>query len=311
MSPGKVSEIIRQAASASGFDLCGITRAEELIPEGERLMAWLEAGMNGGMDYMNRNTGKRINPAMLVPGAKTVVVVALNYYSEGSYISENGPVISRYASGSDYHSVMKERLSEMLKRLQTLIPGIEGRYFTDSAPVMEKALAVRAGLGSQGRNSLLIVRGRGSFFFLGELIINAIAQYDEPSSFDPCTGCSRCVDACPTAAISAGGFIEAGRCISYLTVEHRGEIPAEFQPRLKNRVFGCDICQDVCPHNSGSREHNVPEFLPSDELLKMSQPDWEKITPEKFEQLFRGSTVERTGYDRFVRNLLFSRSREQ
>ncbi|MBE0674883.1 MAG: tRNA epoxyqueuosine(34) reductase QueG [Bacteroidales bacterium] len=308
MLPGKVSEIIRQAASASRFDLCGIARAEELIPEGERLMSWLADGMNAGMDYMNRNTGKRINPALLVPGAKTVVVVALNYYPGNSNHSESFPVISRYATGADYHVVMKERLGEMMKRLQTLIPGLEGRVFTDSAPVMEKALAVRAGLGSQGRNSLLIVRGRGSYFFLGELIINAVAEYDEPSSFDPCVGCSRCVDACPTAAISAGGFLEAGRCISYLTVEHRGDMPSQFQGRLNNRVFGCDICQDVCPHNSGSRKHSVPEFLLSEERMKMTQDDWEKLTPEKFVRLFRGSTVERTGYDRFVRNLMFART---
>jgi epoxyqueuosine reductase len=262
--------------------------------------------MNAGMDYLSRNTGKRIDPSELVAGAQTVVVVALNYYHDRPDLPESFPVISRYAAGTDYHFIMKERLNGMLAMIKNSIPGAEGRAFVDSAPVMEKALAMRAGLGKQGRNSLLIIEGGGSFFFLGELILNVPALYDKPISFDPCSGCSLCVDACPTAAINEDGFLMAGRCISYLTVEHRGEIAAEFTGKLNNMVFGCDLCQEVCPHNSSSREHNVAAFHQSEERTAMTRSDWEKLTPEKFDSLFRGSAVERCGFERFVRNLSFS-----
>lgn len=301
MAPDQLATLIKEKARIAGFDLCGITDAAPLPLPALRLMEWLSKGCNAGMGYMSRNMDKRVNPGLLMPGARSVIVVALNYYSDSR--GEEFPVISRYAAGEDYHMVVKRKLKTMLSALQSEIPDLEGRVFTDSAPLMEKALAVKAGLGNQGRNSLLITRDEGSFFFLGEVLINMYAMADSPADTDPCGNCRRCVDACPTGAIREEGYIDAGKCISYLTIEHDGEIPEELKAKLKGRVFGCDICQDVCPHNSKAREHQVPEFLLSPERGGMTGEDWKKLTPESFSSLFRGSAVERCGYEKFMRNL--------
>lgn len=255
------------------------------------------------MKFLGRDVAKRSDTTVYHTGAVSVVMVSLNYFPDTGMTLSEGPVIARYALGKDYHQVMKEKLAAMMASLKETVPGIEGRPFADTSPVMEKALAVRAGLGNQGKNTLLITGRGGSFYFLGGLIINREAEYDQPAVGDPCGNCSRCIDACPTAALSEEGFLDAGRCISYLTVEHRGEFPEGVPAGFSGRVFGCDICQEVCPHNAGHKPHKVPEFLPSPGLLSMAPDDWSRLAPGGFDTLFRGSAVHRCGYSGFMRNL--------
>jgi len=305
MSPAELSDVIKKEALAAGFDLCGITDAGELKENGEMFRLWLERGCHGEMEYLNSNIEKRCNPSLLVPEAKSVIVLALNYFSSPDPLNHGDPIISRYASGVDYHIVMKQKLKSLLSSLKLKIPELEGRVFTDSAPLMEKALAVKAGLGRQGKNTLLLTKQGGSFFFLGEIVINLEAEYDTPATGDPCGSCTKCIDACPTRAIKSEGYLDARSCISYLTIEHRGEIPEEFRGKLANRVFGCDICQDVCPHNKASKPHRVPEFDPDKRRAAMTAEDWHSLTPEKFSDIFRNSAVSRCGYEIFVRNLRF------
>lgn len=298
--------IIKEEARVCGFDLCGITEAGYLEAEAAHLSSWLGQGCNGEMEFLTRNFEKRVDASLLVSGAKTVIVVALNYYSKPEPEGSQWPVISRYASGRDYHLEVKERLKAMLESLAAKVPRLEGRCFTDSAPLMEKPLAVKAGLGWQGKNSLLINRDRGSFFFLGEIVINQTALYDKPFTIDLCGNCTKCIDACPTSAITTSGYVDARRCISYLTVEHKGEIPEEFAGNMGDMVYGCDICQAVCPHNSKAIEHNVPAFLKGKALKSMTSTDWHSLTPSRFAEIFNDSAVARIGYERFMRNIRWS-----
>ena len=306
MLPAELSDTIKDEAQKAGFDLCGITDAGVMKESAERLNIWIEQGCHGSMDYMARNADKRTNPSLLVPNAKTVIVLALNYFSTYDREENNGPIISRYASGIDYHIVMKEKLKSLLAQLKLNVPVLEGRVFTDSAPLMEKALAVKAGLGRQGKNTLLLTNNGGSFFFLGEIIINLEAAIDNPALVDPCGSCSKCIDACPTGALTSDGYLEAGNCISYLTIEHRGDIPDRFKGKLDNRVFGCDICQDVCPHNYHSKPHHTIEFNINALRAEMTSIKWDELTPAQFSEIFTGSSVLRCGYEKFVRNLRFS-----
>lgn len=306
MTPDELSVIIKEEARICGFDLCGITEAGYLDTEAERMGLWLSKGCNGEMEFLARNFEKRSDASLLVPGAKTVIVLALNYYSEPEAGGVQWPVISRYSSGRDYHLEVKERMKAMLRSLAAKVPGLEGRIFTDSAPLMEKPLAVRAGLGWQGKNSLLITRDRGSFFFLGEIVINLPAAFDKPFSTDLCGSCTKCINACPTNAITTSGYVDARRCISYLTVEFKGDIPEEFAGKPGGMVYGCDICQDVCPHNRKSLPHSVPAFTRSSALQAMTASDWNSLTTTRFEEIFHDSAVERIGYERFMRNIRFS-----
>jgi len=305
MVPDELTIIIRQEAHQAGFDLCGITDAIELAEPAIHLKYWLAKGCHGQMSYMGRNPEKRTNPSLLVTGAKTVIVVGLNYYSVPGIEKEGEPVISRYASGVDYHIVVKKKLKALLASLKLKVPHLEGRVFSDTAPLMEKALAVKAGLGSQGKNSLLLSKSSGSFFFLGELVINLEAKYDKPYTVDQCGSCSLCIESCPTGAITDHKYIDARKCISYHTVELRGKIPDVFKGKLGNRVFGCDICQDVCPHNQSSKPHNVPEFTIGAERASMTPEKWHSLTPMKFSSLFRETSVYRCGYEKFMENMRF------
>jgi epoxyqueuosine reductase len=310
MSPGEISEIIKNHILAAGFDRCGLTGATELSHEKERLRRWLERGCHGEMDYLVRNFEKRTNASLLFEGAKSVAVALMSYSGADTPEGDSEvPVVSRYITSVDYHTVLKDRLHQALAAVKEELPDIRGRIFVDSAPVMEKALAVRAGLGRQGRNSLLIVPGGGSFYFIGTIVFNLEAEYDAPDLSDPCMSCRKCIDACPTGAISEEGFLNAARCISYLTVEKKREIPGEFMGELRNRLFGCDICQDVCPHNSNSAPCSVEELRRDGRLDSMTRQEWEELTPELFDNLFTGTTVERCGYDTFMRNVRFLKQR--
>jgi epoxyqueuosine reductase len=305
MTPGEISHIIRSEVLAAGFERCGITPAIELTEEKALMERWIAAGCHAGMKYLERNQEKRSNPALLFEGARTVVVATLNYYREREPEAEGEPVFSRYASGRDYHDFVKKRLRQALNASMERIPGLRGRVFADSAPLMEKALAVRAGVGCQGRNSLLIVPGRGSFHFIGEIVINMEASYDVPDETDPCGSCRKCIDACPSGAISEKGFVDASRCISYITVEHKGDIPSFLTGKMGGFVFGCDICQDVCPHNAFAPVHDVPEFMPDHRRLGMTAEKWEHLGYEEFKSMFSGTAVMRCGYESFMRNLGF------
>ena len=306
MLPAELSDIIKDEALRAGFDLCGITDAGVMKERAERLNIWIENGCHGSMDYMVRNADKRSNPSLLVADAKAVIVVALNYFSPNNREENSDPIISRYASGLDYHIVMKEKLKSLLKHLKLKVSGLEGRVFTDSAPLMEKALAVKAGLGRQGKNTLLLSNSGGSFFFLGEIIINLEAASDNPDLGDPCGSCTECIDACPTGAITPEGYLDARNCISYLTIEHQGDIPEKFKGKLGNRVFGCDICQDVCPHNYHSNPHRTAEFNLNTLRAEMTPKKWEELTPDQFSEVFKGSSVARCSYEKFMKNIRFN-----
>ncbi len=305
LSPGELSEYIKAKALESGFDACSIVRAEPLEEERSRLLTWLMEGRHAGMDYMARNTEKRLDPARLVPGARSVVVVLLNYYP-GDDIYKNGddiPRISRYAVGRDYHKVIKKKLNTLLAWINEELTPAKGRAFVDSAPVLERAWAVRAGLGWTGKNSLLITK-KGSWFFLGELILDLELSYDEGAVKDHCGTCTRCVEACPTQAILPNRTVDAGRCISYWTIEYKGEtFPPEAPEGLNGWAFGCDICQEVCPWNRKARPHRVSDFIPDERRLSLTRDDWEKMTEEEFKELFAGTPVMRTGVERMKRNV--------
>ncbi len=305
LSPGELSEYIKAKALETGFDACGIVRAEPLEEERSRLLTWLMEGYHAGMDYMARNTEKRLDPARLVPGARSIIVVLLNYYP-GDDIYDKGddiPRISRYAPGRDYHKVIKKKLNGLLTWINEELTPAKGRAFVDSAPVLERAWAVRAGLGWTGKNSLLVTK-KGSWFFLGELILDLELAYDEDEVKDHCGSCTRCVEACPTQAILPNRTVDAGRCISYWTIEYKGkDFPAEAPEDLNGWVFGCDICQEVCPWNRKAPLHQVPDFLPDERRLSLTRDDWEKMTEEEFKDLFAGTPVMRTGLERMKRNV--------
>ena len=296
--------LIRNKAGELGFDACGFARAEKLDKDAEVLHDWLEKGMHDGMGWMENHLPKRKDPTLLVPGAKTVISVLLNYYSPVMQDDPESPVISRYAYGRDYHKVVRKKLKQLLRYTAEIMPATGGRIFVDSAPVMEHAWAVRSGLGWIGKNSLLLSKKYGSYVFLGELILDAELEYDTPVT-DHCGQCRLCIDECPTHAINANRTVNAGKCISYLTIENKDDIPGEFKNNFFNRVFGCDICQDVCPWNRRLEQNNVPDFRPSRELLSMDREAWHHLTEQKFNRLFEGSAVKRTGYKGLKRNLDF------
>lgn len=297
--------IVKDEAKRLGFEYCGISKAEFLEEEAPRLENWLKKNMHGEMSYMANHFDLRLDPTKLVPGAKSVVSLLLNYYTEEKQLDESAPKISKYAFGEDYHLVIKSKLREMLNTLEEKIgKSVGGRAFVDSAPVLDKAWAQRSGLGWIGKNSNLINKNSGSFFFVAELILDIELIPDSPTG-DFCGTCTRCIDACPTDAIVSPYIVDGSKCISYFTIELKDAIPESEKGKFQNWMFGCDICQDVCPWNRFSKPHNVSEFAPSKELLGKSKSDWEEITEDVFRELFRRSAVKRTKFDGLKRNIRF------
>jgi epoxyqueuosine reductase len=299
------AKLVKEKAKALGFDFCGIARAEFLEEEAPRLEAWLAQGMQGQMHYMNNHFDKRLDPTKLVEGARSVVTLLYNYYPEQDLGRNDHYKISKYAYGQDYHFVIKDKLRTLLQELQEEIGDIHGRVFVDSAPVMERAWAQRSGVGWVGKNSLLLTKQRGSFFFLAELITDLELATDGPVK-DYCGTCTRCIDACPTDAIVAPYVVDGSKCISYYTIELKEEIPQEVQGKFENWIFGCDICQDVCPWNRHARPHQESAFSPHPELEHMDKGDWEELTEEVFRKLFKKSAVKRTKFKGLQRNIRFA-----
>lgn len=282
---------------------CGISKAGFLEHEAPRLENWLNKNQHGQMSYMENNFDKRLNPTLLVDGAKSVVSLLLNYYPSEIQNQESYK-ISKYAYGQDYHSVIKEKLKELLFSIQENIGAVDGRAFVDSAPILDKAWAAKSGLGWIGKNSNLLTQQVGSFYFIAELIIDLELEYDYATT-DHCGTCTACIDACPTEAIVAPYIVDGSKCISYFTIELKENIPPEMKGKLDDWAFGCDICQDVCPWNKFSKPHNEPLFNPNPELLSMSKKDWEEITEETFKTVFKNSAVKRTKFEGLKRNINF------
>lgn len=298
------TQLIKQHAQRLGFLSCGISQAGFLEEEAPRLEAWLNKGHHGKMGYMERNFDKRLDPTKLVPGAKSVVSLLLNYYPEETQQDPSAPKISKYAYGADYHHVIKAKLKELMHCIEEEIGAVSGRAFVDSAPVLDKAWAAKSGLGWMGKNTNLISQQKGSFFFIAELIIDLALDYDNPTT-DHCGTCTACIDACPTEAIVAPYKVDGSKCISYFTIELKEAIPQEVKGKFDNWAFGCDVCQDVCPWNRFSQAHREPLFAPHPELLSMTQSDWHEITEAVFDRLFERSAVQRTQYKGLKRNLNF------
>ncbi|MEO6039886.1 MAG: tRNA epoxyqueuosine(34) reductase QueG [Saprospiraceae bacterium] len=299
------TDLIRTEAQRLGFGFVGFARAERLETEARRLEQWLEQGAQGRMAYLENHFDLRIDPRQLVPGAQTVICLTFNYFTEEKQQDPAAPKIASYAYGEDYHFVVKDKLKSLLQYMQQEIGEIYGRCFVDSAPVMEREWAQRAGIGWNGRNTLTINPKAGSFFFLAEIICDLPLVYDDPIP-DHCGTCRRCIDACPTEAISPEGyFLDASKCISYLTIELRDAIPGEFQEQMDGWMFGCDVCQDVCPWNRFSQRHTEPAFEPHEDLLRLSQRDWQELTEETFGRIFKKSAVKRVKYAGLKRNIDF------
>lgn len=290
-----------------GFDFCGISKAGFLEEEAPQLEKWLKENRHGEMTYMENYFDKRLNPTLLVDGAKSVVSLLYNYYPPERQIP-NTPKISKYAYGKDYHEVIKDKLHEFLMTIKTNIGDVHGRVFVDSAPVLEKTWAQKSGLGWIGKNANLITKENGSFFFIAELILDLELEHDGPIK-DYCGTCTKCIDACPTHAIIEPYVVDGSKCISYLTIELKNEIPSEFKNKMDNWAFGCDVCQDVCPWNRFSETHHEPLFNNSSGFLNFSEIEWMEMTEETFQKVFNHSAVKRTKFKGLRRNLEFIQSR--
>ena len=300
------TELIKNEAKRLGFISCGISRAEFLEDEAPRLEKWLKMKMNGEMKYMENYFEKRLDPTKLVDDAKSIISLTYNYYPEDLQNKE-APKVSKYAYGMDYHYVIKEKLNFFLTFIKDKIGNVHGRAFVDSAPILEKAWAAKSGIGWVGKNSNLITKQVGSFYFLAELIVDLDLDYDTIES-DHCGQCTACIDSCPTQAITQPYVVDGSKCISYFTIELKENIPKEFKGKFDDWVFGCDVCQDVCPWNKFSKSHKEPLFQSSSELMKMSRDEWNEITEETFNKIFKNSAVKRTGYKGLTRNLNFIKS---
>ena len=303
-STHKISFLIKQKALELGFMSAGISKAEFLAEEAPRLEKWLKENRNGEMKYMENYFDKRLDPRVLFDGCKSVVSVLLNYYPEQTQNDPEAPKISKYAYGEDYHFVIKRKLQELLDFIQQEVGEVEGRLFVDSAPVMDKVWAKKSGLGWIGKNSNLISRGAGSFFFIGELLLDIDLDEDHEVA-DFCGTCTRCLDACPTGAIIQPYVVDGSKCISYFTIELKDAIPVAMKGQFDNNMFGCDICQDVCPWNSFSKPHQESTFVPHPDLLSMTKQQWKNISKETFDKLFKNSAVKRTKFNGLKRNIDF------
>ena len=300
------TELIKNEAKRLGFISCGVNRAEFLEDEAPRLEKWLKMNMHGEMKYMENYFEKRLDPSKLVDDAKSVISLAYNYYPKDLQNKE-APKVSKYAYGMDYHYVIKEKLIFFLSFIKDKIGDVNGRAFVDSAPILEKAWASKSGIGWVGKNSNLITKQVGSFYFLAELIVDLELDYDGIES-DHCGECTACIDSCPTQAIVEPYVVDGSKCISYFTIELKENIPNEFKEKFEDWVFGCDICQDVCPWNKFSKPHKEPLFQSTSELMKMNRDEWNEITKETFNKIFKNSAVKRTGYKGLTRNLNFIKS---
>lgn len=297
MEKRELTAYVKAEALRLGFDVCGITGAGAVDNETiARCNSWIGENRQGTMHYLERNCDKRYDPTLLVNGCKSIIVVAMNYAPRRAIEG-----LSHYAQGSDYHKVMKDRLFLLLKSIGTVHP-IKGRPFCDSAPVLERYWATRAGIGWIGKNRQLIIPERGSLFFIGELLVDAELEYDTPNTGNHCGNCRRCIDACPTNALTSDGF-DARKCLSYLTIEHRGELPENIGKKMNNCFYGCDRCQDSCPHNRFATPNTTKELQPSEELLLMDREKWNTLNEEQYHKLFSHSAVERCGYEQLVRNI--------
>jgi epoxyqueuosine reductase len=297
--------LIKQKAHELGFSFFGVSKAGFLEEEAPRLERWLSENRHGKMSYMENHFDKRLDPRLLVDGAKSVVSLMLNYYSQEKQQDPDAPKISQYAYGTDYHFVIKDKLKTLLQFIQDEIGEVGGRVFVDSAPVMDKAWAQKSGLGWMGKNANIIHPKAGSFFFIAELILDLELEPDGPIK-DYCGTCTAYIDACPTEAIVQPYMVDGSKCISYLTIELKDAVlPEAFRSQMDNWMFGCDVCQDVCPWNRFSKPHSTPAFLPNDQLLQLSKADWHDLTEEVFRELFRNSAVKRTKFEGLKRNIGF------
>ena len=299
----KYTQLIKSEAKRLGFLSCGISKAQFLEEEAPRLEKWLNQHMHGEMHYMENHFDKRLDPTKLVEGSKSVISLLYNYFPSQEQTAK-GYKLSKYAFGTDYHFVIKDKLKELLNTIQEEIGEVYGRAFVDSAPVLDKAWAAKSGLGWVGKHSNLLTQQVGSFYFIAELIIDLELEYDTPIT-DHCGTCNACIDACPTQAIVEPYVVDGSKCISYFTIELKDEIPASFKDKFDDWMFGCDICQDVCPWNRFSKSHNEPLFNPHPELLSMTKKDWQEITEDVFKKIFKKSAVKRTKFSGLKRNIQF------
>lgn len=299
------SHFIKQVAAQLGFDYCGIARAQPLDDDARRLERWLNKGMQGSMSYMENYFDLRVNPDKLLPGAKSVITLLMNYYP-AQHQPANAPKISRYAYGKDYHEVIKPKLNSMLLQIKDRIGDVHGRGFVDSAPVLERSWAQKSGLGWVGKNGNIINKKNGSFFFIATLIVDLELEYDDPFVKDFCGTCRRCIDACPTNAILDNKIVDGSKCISYFTIELKDMlIPETMKGKFDNWMFGCDTCQDVCPWNRFSTATNEIAFTPIPEILDFTSADWEEMTEENFKKIFQHSAIKRAKFGGIKRNLKF------
>ena len=297
------TKLIKTEAKRLGFLSCGISKAQFLEEEAPRLENWLNKHMHGQMQYMENHFDKRLDPRKLVEDSKSVISLLLNYYPEEEQ-NQNSFKLSKYAYGTDYHFVIKEKLKSLLHFIQDEIGEVHGRAFVDSAPVLDKAWAAKSGLGWIGKHSNLLTQQVGSFYFIAELIVDLDLEYDAPAT-NHCGTCTACIDACPTQAIVEPCVVDGSKCISYFTIELKENIPSEYKGKLDDWIFGCDVCQDVCPWNRFSKPHREPLFNPHPELLSMSKKDWEEITEDVFQKIFKNSAVNRTKFSGLKRNINF------
>ena len=303
-SKQKYSNLIKTEAERLGFLSCGISKSEFLEEEAPRLEKWLNQNMHGEMQYMENHFDKRLDPTKLVEGSKSVISLLLNYFPLQTQKDTTAPKISKYAYGTDYHFVVKDKLKQLLNFIQQEIGEVHGRAFVDSAPVLDKVWAAKSGLGWIGKHSNLLTKEVGSFYFIAELIIDLELEYDNPTT-DHCGSCTACIDSCPTEAIVEPYVVDGSKCISYFTIELKNEIPSSVKGQFENWMFGCDICQDVCPWNRFSKSHSEPLFNPHPNLLSMTKSDWEEITEEVFQKIFKRSAVKRTKFSGLKRNINF------
>ena len=299
----EITDKIKQKARELGFMDCGMAEATFLEEEAPKLEQWLKMGMHGDMQWMENHFDKRLDPRKLVEGAKTVVSVLMNYYPREQQ-PEGAPKIAKYAYGEDYHFVMKRKLKSLLQYIREEVGEINGRAFVDSAPVMDRVWGERAGLGWRGKHTLTLTKGTGSYYLIGELIIDYELEYDAPVA-EHCGSCTRCIDACPTDAILEPNLLDSNKCISYLTIEYKKDIPEKFSEQMEDWAFGCDICQDVCPWNRFAKPHHEKALDPHPNLMEMNRDNWREITREVFQETFRKSAVKRTKWEGLKRNLRF------
>jgi len=299
----KYTKLIKAESKRLGFLSCGISKAGFLEAEAPRLESWLTKNQHGQMSYMENHFDKRLNPTLLVDNAKSVISLLLNYYPSVEQ-NKDSYKISKYAYGQDYHFVIKEKLTELLYTIQSEIGAVSGRAFVDSAPVLDKAWAAKAGLGWIGKNSNLITQKTGSFYFIAELIVDLELDYDYATT-DHCGTCTACIDACPTEAIVSPYVVDGSKCISYFTIELKDNLPQEMKGKFNDWMFGCDVCQDVCPWNRFSKPHTEPLFNPNQELVSFSKKDWQEITEDTFKRVFANSAVKRTKLSGLQRNIKF------